>query len=494
MVTSIAGLPGGNRNTNGTFNNLGKNGNWWSSSESTTEKAWNRNLNYNNGKFNRNNNNESCGFSVRCLRDLMETGPAFRGAFFDMQLGLFLPPQTSIPVEEVFQAYFDCRKNKRNTFNALSFEKHFEQNLFDLHAEINAGNYQPGRSIAFIVNKPVKREIFAANFRDRVVHHLIINKLNPLFEQTFIPDSYACRVGKGTHFGIQQANRFIRACSKNYTEDCYILKLDVQGFFMNINRNLLWERLQQFIINNYHLADKSLVMELTSKFIFNDPTTNCIIKGSLKNWDSLPKDKSLFHSPPDCGLPIGNLTSQVFANFYLHLLDQYIKSELGITFYGRYVDDFIIVHQDKVWLKNHVPRISVFLKHQLQLTLHPKKIYLQHYSKGVKVLGVLIKPNRIYIDNRTKGNFYAAVQKQNEVVRQGKPDGVALTYFLSSMNSYLGIMKHYKTYNLRSKILIENISGWWWNYVYVSGGFSKFVLRIKSTKHSFPHQRKFQQS
>lgn len=408
-----------------------------------------------------------------------------------MQLGLFQPPQSSIPLEEVFQAYFDCRKNKRNTFNALLFEKHFEQNLFELHEEINSGNYKPGRSIAFIVNKPVKREIFAADFKDRVVHHLLINKLNPLFEQTFIPDSYACRVGKGTHFGIQQANRFIKECSKNYTKDCYILKLDVQGFFMHINRYLLWERLQKFIMDNYHLADKPLVIELTRRFIFNDPTINCITKGNRRNWVGLPKNKSLFHSPPGCGLPIGNLTSQVFANFYLHLFDHYIKSELGITYYGRYVDDFIIVHQDKAYLKMLVPCLAAFLKTRLQLTLHPKKIYLQHYTKGVKFLGVVIKPNRIYIANRTKGNFYAAVQKQNEVVRQGKPDQVALTHFLSSMNSYLGIMKYCKTYKLRRKLLIENVSGWWWNYVYLSGGFSKFVLKIRSVKRSFPYQNKF---
>ena len=152
--------------------------------------------------------------------------------------------------EQMFQAYYNCRKNKRNTINALRFEKHFEKNLFELCREIKTGKYQPGRSIAFIVNHPVKREVFAADFRDRVVHHWLINRLNPYFEKAFISDSYACRVNKGTHFGIQRVDQFIKECSNKYTKDCYILKLDVRGFFMHINRNLLFDRLNMFI--DYH--------------------------------------------------------------------------------------------------------------------------------------------------------------------------------------------------------------------------------------------------
>ena len=146
--------------------------------------------------------------------------------------------KTKIELSELFDAYFNCRRNKRNTANALAFEVDYENNLIQLCEEINNGTYQPGRSIAFIVDKPIKREIFAADFRDRVVHHLIINKMNPLFEKQFIYDSSSCRVGKGTHFGIQHTDHFIRQCSKNYTQDCCVLKLDIQGFFMNINKNI----------------------------------------------------------------------------------------------------------------------------------------------------------------------------------------------------------------------------------------------------------------
>jgi len=399
------------------------------------------------------------------------------------QLSLFDIPQKEKPkieLEELFEAYFNCRSNKRNTANALAFEVDYESNLVKLCEEINNGTYQIGRSIAFIVDKPVKREIFAADFRDRVVHHLIFNKLNPFFEKQFINDSYSCRVGKGTHFGIQRIDKFIRQCSANYTKDCYILKLDLQGFFMSINKNILFAKLEHFIKDKYHATDKDLIIKLCKQIIYNDPTQNCIIKGKHMDWKDLPETKSLFHSKPNCGLPIGNLTSQVFANFYMDSFDHYMKHDLKIRYYGRYVDDFVIVHESKEYLKNLIPKLTDYLQSNLQATIHPKKIYLQHYSKGVQFLGTVILPNRIYIASRTKGNFYNAIEIQNKIVRDHKPTKEEQKAFQSSINSYLGIMKHYKTYKLRKEMIFQNLSGWWWNYVYLSGGICKFEMKTKT--------------
>lgn len=404
------------------------------------------------------------------------------------QLSLFNIPQKDklkielqelrcIELVEMFEAYFTCRKNKRNTANAIAFEIDYENNLLQLCEEINNDTYDIGRSIAFIVNKPVKREIFAADFRDRVVHHLIINKLNHLFEKQYIYDSYSCRVAKGTHFGIKRVDRFIRRCSQNYTKDCYVLKLDIQGFFMHINKTILFDKLQKFIQEKYHQIDKELIIDLCRKVVFNDPTENCIVKGKRSDWQGLPKSKSLFYTGKDFGLPIGNLTSQVFANFYMDSFDHFIKHDLQIKYYGRYVDDFVIVHLDKEYLKSLIAKIRDFLLLELKLPLHPKKIFLQHYSNGVKFIGAVIKPNRIYIANRTKGNFYEAIEKQNSIARDYKPTKEEQEAFLSSMNSYLGIMKHYKTYKLRKEMIFENLSGWWWNYIYLSGGISKFVKK-----------------
>jgi hypothetical protein len=401
-----------------------------------------------------------------------------------MQLSLFnnVENKAKITIEELFEAYFKCRRHKRNTANAIAFEVDYESNLVALLEEINDGTYEPGKSITFIVDKPVKREIFAADFRDRVVHHLVINKLNHLFEKEFIYDSYACRTGRGTHFGIKRVNNFIRSCSLNYTKDCYILKLDIRGFFMHIDKNILFEKLKVFVNEKYKEGDKELLLELCQKIIYNNPTEKCVIKGKRSNWDSLPQDKSLFYSPADCGLPIGNLSSQVFANFYMSIFDHFIKHDTGIKFYCRYVDDFVLVHSDKEYLKSCIPLIKDFLKFKLHLILHPKKIYLQHYTKGVQYIGVIIKPYRINIAKRTKHNFCRIIEKMNLIARNHKPNRQENDRFLCSMNSYLGIMKHFDTYYLRKKIIIRNLSGWWWNYVYLSGGISKFRLRQKVVK------------
>ena len=402
-----------------------------------------------------------------------------------MQLSIFDIPEKEKPkveLEALFTAYFECRKNKRNTTNALTFEVDYENNLVQLCEEINSGTYKIGRSIAFIVDKPVKREIFAADFKDRVVHHLIIGKLNHLFEKQFIYDSYSCRVGKGTHFGIGRIDKFIRQCSLNYTKNCYILKLDLQGFFMSINKTILFAKLEKFIKEKYQAHDKELIIKLSKQVIFNDPTKNCIIKRYKSDWVNLPQTKSLFHSKPNCGLPIGNLTSQVFANFYMDSFDHYMKHDLKIRYYGRYVDDFVIVHEDKEFLKKLISKLSEYLQTELQVTIHPKKIYLQHYSKGAKFLGTVILPNRIYIADRTKGNFYNAIEKQNQIARNHKPTKEEQQAFQSSMNSYLGIMKHYKSYNMRKRMIFKRLSGYWFNHVYLSGGIAKFVLKVRPVK------------
>ena len=382
-----------------------------------------------------------------------------------------------IKADELFHAYFDCRSNKRRTANAMAFEVDYESKLIQLLEDINTGSYYPGKSIAFIVNRPVKREIFAADFRDRIVHHLIINKLNPLFEKDFIRDSFACRVGKGTHHGIKRVDTFIKKCSKNYNEDCYVLKLDIRAFFMNINRKLLFDKLHSYILDKYHLPDQKIVLDLCRKIIFYSPVDNCIIKGLKSDWEGLPKSKSLFYTPKDCGLPIGNLTSQVFANFYLNSFDHFIKHDLKVRYYGRYVDDFVIIHNDKVYLKSLIPEIKNYLIDELYLTLHPDKIFLQHYRKGVKYLGAVIMPNRIYIANRTKGNFYNSIIRHNQVVESHKPDRAELQQIQCSINSYLGIMIHYKSYNIRKYYLIKYLNSFLKKRFTTTVKYSKVLIK-----------------
>ena len=383
------------------------------------------------------------------------------------QLDLFEEHLRQQLLKDLFAAYFDARRNKRNTINALAFEINFESNLFNLYEEIITGKYKIKPSICFINFSPVQREIFAADFRDRVVHHLLYNYISPIFEKTFINDSYSCRKGKGTHYGIKRLNKFIRSCSENYLKDCYILKLDISGYFMAMNRTLLYEKVRNVLHSYDRTIDFNLstVLNLIKKVIYNDPTKNCSIKGKKSDWTGLPKTKSLFYANENCGLPIGNLTSQLFGNVYMNEFDHFVKKELGIKYYGRYVDDFVIVHQNKDYLKSLIPKIRNYLQKELHLQLHPNKIYLQHFSKGVQFLGVIIKPYRIYVSKRTKGNFYAMIHKWNAIINSKNClTEKEKTMFFCSVNSYLGIMKHYKTSNLRRKIIFEKTDRRFWEY------------------------------
>ena len=358
---------------------------------------------------------------------------------------------------DLFRAYFDARANKRKTANALAFEDGYEEKLFKLCDEISSRTYTIGQSICFIVDKPVKREIFAADFRDRIVHHLIFNYINAIFERHFIKDSYSCRTGKGTSEGIKRVDHFMRSCSENYQKDCWILKLDIKGYFMAMDRNILYKKLERKLsgIKNADF-DLNLTLYLIRTVVFHDPTKNCRIKGRREDWVGLPKSKSLFFAEKEKGFPIGNLTSQLFGNIYLDELDHFIAEKLVIKRYGRYVDDMVFVHHDKEFLKSVVSKISDYLQKELKLTLHPKKIYLQHFTKGVYFLGAFIKPYRIYIGNKTKTNFYAAAKVWNEVAekKRGLTAGEETKKFVACVNSYLGIMKHYQTSKLRKKIAL----------------------------------------
>ncbi len=370
-----------------------------------------------------------------------------------------LPPLFSI--EEVFVAYHDCRRHKRNKQSALEFELDLEHNLVDLWVELDSGHWKPGPASVFIIQKPVLREIFAAGFRDRIVHHALINRLNPYFEKSFIFDSYSCRVGKGTHFGINRVKRFIRQCSKNYTADAYVLKLDISGFFMHINRPLLLELLSVYLQEQYSQPDRTRLLGLCNSLILNDPLAGCNLRSSPRLWQKLPSDKSLFGVAPGHGLPIGNLSSQVLANFYLNGLDHYCKHELGLRYYGRYVDDMVIIHEDKDFLASCIPRIGSWLARERLLALHPRKIQLQHCSKGVAFLGVFILPGRTYPGQRVCGNFRAALEKNNKLVESGPPDRQACTDFLASTNSYLGMLRHTASWRFRTELLCSHLSPWW---------------------------------
>ena len=305
-----------------------------------------------------------------------------------------------------------------------------EHNLLVLSNELENRTYKLSPAICFINEKPVKREVVAANFRDRVVHHLLCSWIFPIFERQFIYDSYSCRKNKGTLFGINRARYFIKAASDNFHKDCWVLRLDVKGFFMSINKELLFKLIMDGIHKSKikNIPDNDLCKYLIRLIVFSNPIETAIFQSPVRAWLDLPNDKTLKYAGIENGLPIGNLTSQLFGNVYMNQLDHYIKQKLKIKYYGRYVDDMVLVSDNKQILLEAMPKIRDFLKNELKLTLHPKKIRLQQARKGFDFLGVRILPYRVYPGRRIMVNCKNTITNRAATRNQ--------------IESYLGIMKH----------------------------------------------------
>lgn len=370
-----------------------------------------------------------------------------------------------VTIEEVFEAYYACRKNKRNSHGALSFETDYESRLITLYEELLNRTWVPSRSTCFIVTKPVRREVFASPFRDRIVHHLLIRRMESTFEKYFIHDSYACRVGKGTLAAVSRASHFVRSASRNGKCNPYILKLDVQSFFMSIPRVNLYQMLRVFVkevyAKNVPDSDVSLELYLIEKIVLNNPSVNCIFKSPKSEWTELPSGKSLFTAKEGCGIPIGNLTSQIFANFYLSPLDHYAKHCLQLKRYIRYVDDIVIICSCSLEARLVVKKLKSFLEDKLLLTFNKKKIYIQQAKNGFPFLGAFVKPFYTLCSRRIKNNFVKSLSFYNMLAKDHKPCKEEKSSFRSSVNSYLGIMKHCKSYRFRTKQLTHFLPPNW---------------------------------
>ena len=224
-----------------------------------------------------------------------------------------------------------------------------------------------------------------------------------------------------------------------------------QMIFMHIDKNILFDRIQMFLYSKKKklIIDYAFLIKLIYQIIFHDPVQNCIIKWNISDRKWLPDDKSLFHSPKDTGLAIWNLTSQLFANIYLDSLDKYIVHDLWFNYYGRYVDDFVLIHQDKQKLLHALPKIRKYLTSDLHLQLHPKKIFLQDARKWVLFLGTCIKPYRTYIRKRTIGKFYKKIEAINTKLLEKNAE----EEIRSIINSYLWLLAHHKSYAISRKII-----------------------------------------
>lgn len=359
-------------------------------------------------------------------------------------MALSAKPTQSWVGEQLLSAYKIARRGKRRTLNQQQFERHYLMYISQLEQEIISGSYRPSSGIAFIVNKPVTREIFAAPFRDRVVHHFLYQMVADWWDRQFIYDSYSCRVGKGTLFGIKRLQHHLRSASDNFRKPTYILKLDVQGYFMSLPRKRLYEVTKQGLIKQFGASsyEYQLLEFLWRQIIFDDPIEEVEIRGSKHKWDKLPKSKSLFHAKPGCGIVIGNLTSQLLSNIYLNQLDRFVTCNLGIKHYGRYVDDFYLISNDKDELIVLKDRIEDFLA-SLKLTLHPKKVFLQEINKGVAFLGAVIYPYRVQIGKRNKASIRRLVYNNRDL---NLSDLTIDNSYRQQLMAYHGLSQHFCDY------------------------------------------------
>jgi retron-type reverse transcriptase len=394
-------------------------------------------MNFNNG--NDNNNNKNNNNYVRAVRGGKSSLLSFRS---------------------VFQAYLDCRKRKRGTINALKFEENVLENLFDLAHHLQKGSYQPARSICFVTRVPKLREIFAADFRDRVVHHLLVRDLEKRWDKRFIFNSFASRKEKGTHLAIQRLQKGMLQVSCNRKRPAYFMQLDIRSFFMSIDRTILFS---MFASNR----EQQPAIDLLHRIIFHDCTQDFRFKGDIRILEHVPPHKSLFQVTPGKGLPIGNLTSQFFANVYLNELDQYVMHTLRCAHYFRYVDDFILLADEHEKLLEWYCSIEKFLQEKLQLTLKPLVGQVaRRVSDGANFLGYIVRPDYILIRNRVVNNFkhrlnqYAdklivpiVVGKQNCV--QVKLGAGMVAELRQVVASYMGHFKHGNAHRLVESLFLH---------------------------------------
>lgn len=376
-------------------------------------------------------------------------------------------------LEALELAYYDCRKHKRHTCNAIDFEVNWEQNLYSLFLDIKNRTYKIGRSISFVLLKGVKspREIFAATFRDRVIQHYLVNKLLPYFNNYFIYRRFSSRKGFGTLDSTHLIQKDIINLTNNYLSDCWLAKVDIKAFFTSINRKILWSRLKSFIKSNYYEWDRDIILYLTKLVTLNDPTQGCIRKTPKSWWNLIPSHKSLFNSGKNKGLAIGNVTSQIFASFYLTPLDKLIDK--NFPQHISWVDDIEISDISKSKVLGFIDIIRQELS-KVRLSLNESKFYLQHYSKGIKFAGSVIKPGRTYCTKRVLTNFIRKIYGFNRMVKR-YPVIKLLKSFISGINSYLGIMSHHSSYGLRRKTL-KSLSSIWFKFFCICGGFKKLYV------------------
>lgn len=323
-----------------------------------------------------------------------------------------------ISLENLLKAWREFRRGKTNKKDVQQFEFFLEANLFKIHQDLKKKRYQPQPYQSFYICDPKSRHIHKASVRDRVIHQAVFRVLYPIFDKSFIADSYSCRFGKGTHRGVKKLENFVRKISRNFYQSVFALKIDVKKFFHHIDHQILFTVIQEKI---------------------KDQSALWLIKKIIES----------FESESSRGLPLGNVTSQLFANIYLDKLDQFIKHDLRENYYLRYCDDLIILSSDRNHCFKIIQLIRKFLLDKLKLEIHQDKLLIRKLSQGIDFLGYVVLPHYQLVRTNTKKRIFRKINNRLEEYNSGATNQNS---FNQTLQSYLGVLSHAKTYKLRQKI------------------------------------------
>ncbi|MFH1649994.1 MAG: reverse transcriptase domain-containing protein [Candidatus Woesearchaeota archaeon] len=322
--------------------------------------------------------------------------------------------------ENLELAFLRARRRKTRKPYVVEFEQCLEDNFAVLRRELLAETYSPSPLKTFILRDPKTRRISKSEFRDRIVHHAICNVIEPIFDSRFIHDSYANRKGKGTLKAIKRFDQFKHKASRNFSRTCYVLKADIKHYFDSVDHEILLETLSAKIIC---------------------PRTLCLIRRILENHRVSRRGK---------GMPLGNLTSQFFANVYLNELDQFVKHELKAKHYIRYVDDFVILHHDKEVLHEYLNSINKFLKVRLALELHPDKCSIKLLERGIGFLGFRIFEHHKLVRKKNLNRFRRRFEEYKHEYTKAL---IERERVILSIEGWMAYVKHANTYRYRRHVI-----------------------------------------
>jgi len=319
-----------------------------------------------------------------------------------------------ISLDNLLQAWTEFVQGKTNKKDVQAFERNLVDNLISLHGSLASKRYRHGGYKAFTISDPKPRNIHKASVRDRVLHHAIYRMLYPFFDNVFIYDSYSCRQDKGTHKALDRFKLFAHRVSNNYNRTAWVLKCDIRKFFASV--------------------DQEILIGILSTYV-RDADVLWLLKEVVRSFHSTAIGK---------GLPLGNLTSQLLVNIYMHEFDYYVKHFLKAKYYIRYADDFVFLSDNRMWLEKQIPTIETILHELLRLTLHPDKVYIRSFASGVDFLGWVHFPDHRTLRSATARRMMRRVQENPK---------------LPTINSYLGLLKHGNTHEISNMLL--NDYGLW---------------------------------